>query len=46
MVIKSIEEIDKIVKAKEAAAEKIAVESSMKYQMLKGSDIMEGKAGI
>ncbi len=34
---------DPVVKAKEAAAEEIAVESSMKYEMLKGSDIMDGK---
>ena len=37
---------DPVVKAKEAAAEEIAVESSMKYEMLKGSDIMEGKVNI
>lgn len=33
---------DPVVKAKESAAEEIAVESSMKYEMLKGSDIMAG----
>lgn len=37
---------DPIVKAKEAAAEEIAVESSMRYKMLKGTDIMEGKINI
>lgn len=37
---------DPVVKAKEAAAEEIAVESSMKYEMLKGTDIMEGKVRI
>lgn len=37
---------DPVVKAKEAAAEEIAVESSMKYDMLKGSDIMNGKVDI
>lgn len=37
---------DPIVKAKEAAAEEIAVESSMKYEMIKGTDIMEGKVNI
>lgn len=37
---------DPVVKAKEAAAEEIAVESSMKYEMLKGTDIMEGKVNI
>lgn len=37
---------DPVVKAKGAAAEEIAVESSMKYEMLKGTDIMEGKAKI
>ena len=37
---------DPVVKAKEAAAEEIAVESSMKYEMLKGSDIMDGKVNI
>lgn len=37
---------DPVVKAKEAAAEEVAVESSMKYEMLKGTDIMEGKANI
>jgi len=35
---------DPVVKAKGAAAEEVAVESSMKYEMLKGTDIMEGKA--
>ena len=30
----------------EAAAEEVAVESSMKYEMLKGSDIMDGKVDI
>ena len=34
---------DPVVKAKEAAAEEITVESSMKYEMIKGSDIMNGK---
>ncbi len=34
---------DPVVKAKEEAAEEMAVESSMKYEMLKGSDIMKGK---
>jgi hypothetical protein len=33
---------DPVVKAKEAAAEKVAVESSMKYEMLAGSEIMKG----
>ena len=33
---------DPVVKAKEAAAEEIAVESSMKYEMLAGSEIMKG----
>lgn len=37
---------DPVVKAKEAAAEEIAVESSMKYEMLKGTDIMDGKVKI
>lgn len=37
---------DPVVKAKEAAAEEIAVESSMKYEMLKGTDIMDGKAKV
>lgn len=37
---------DPVVKAKEAAAEEIAVESSMKYDMLKGTDIMDGKVEI
>ena len=37
---------DPVVKAKEAAAEEIAVESSMKYEMLKGSDIMNGTVEI
>ena len=37
---------DPVVKAKEAAAEEIAVESSMKYEMIKGSDIMDGKAKV
>lgn len=37
---------DPVVKAKGAAAEEVAVESSMKYEMLKGTDIMEGKAKI
>lgn len=37
---------DPVVKAKEAAAEEIAVESSMRYEMLKGSDIMDGKVQI
>lgn len=37
---------DPVVIAKKAAAEEIAVESSMKYEMLKGSDIMEGKVYI
>ncbi|WP_029232959.1 TnsA endonuclease N-terminal domain-containing protein [Butyrivibrio sp. VCB2006] len=36
---------DPVVKAKEAAAEEIAVESSMKYELLKGSDIMNGNSG-
>jgi hypothetical protein len=31
--------------AKEAAAEEMAVESSMKYELLKGSDIMNGNSG-
>lgn len=34
---------DPVVKAKEEAAEEMAVESSMKYEMLKGSDILKGK---
>lgn len=34
---------DPVVKAKESAAEEIAVESSMRYEMLKGSDIMAGQ---
>ena len=33
---------DPVVKAKEAAAEEVAVESSMKYEMLAGSEIMKG----
>ena len=37
---------DPVVKAKEAAAEEIAVESSMKYELLKGSDIMDGTVKI
>lgn len=37
---------DPVVKAKEAAAEEIATESAMKYEMIKGSDIMDGKARI
>ena len=37
---------DPIVKAKEAVAEVITVESSMKYEMIKGTDIMEGKVNI
>ena len=37
---------DPVVKAKEEAAEEIAVESSMRYEMLKGSDIMSGKISI
>lgn len=37
---------DPIVKAKEAAAEELAVESSMKYEMLAGSDIMKGNIEI
>ena len=37
---------DPVVKAKEAAAEEIAVESSMKYELIKGSDIMDGKAKV
>lgn len=37
---------DPVVKAKGAAAAEVAVESSMKYEMLKGTDIMEGKAKI
>jgi hypothetical protein len=35
-----------VVKAKEAADEAIATESAMKYEMIKGSDIMDGKARI
>lgn len=34
-----------VVKAKEAAAEEMAVESSMKYELIKGSDIAKGKSG-
>ena len=37
---------DPVVKAKEAAAEEIAVESSMKYEIIKSSDIMNGKIDI
>lgn len=37
---------DPIVKAKEIAAEEMAVESSMQYRMLKGSDIMNGNICI
>lgn len=37
---------DPVVKAKRDAAEEIAVESSMKYEILKGTDIMEGKVKI
>lgn len=37
---------DPVVKTKEAAAEEIAVESSMKYEMLKDTDIMDGKVEI
>lgn len=37
---------DPVVKAKKAAAEEIAVESSMKYEILKSSDIMEEKIEI
>ena len=37
---------DPVVKAKEAAAKEIAVESSMRYEMLKGSDIMDGTVKI
>lgn len=37
---------DPVVKAKEAAAEEIAVESSMKYEIIKSSDIMNGKVDI
>ena len=37
---------DPVVKAKEAAAAEVAVESSMKYEMLKGTDIMDGKVNI
>ena len=37
---------DPVVKAKEAADEEIAVESSMKYELIKGSDIMDGKAKV
>lgn len=33
---------DHVVKAKEAAMEEIAVESSMKCEMFKGTDIMNG----
>lgn len=33
---------DHVVNAKKAATEEIAVESSMKYAMLKGTDIMNG----
>lgn len=34
---------DSVVKTKEAAADKIAVESLTKYEILKGSDIMTGQ---
>lgn len=34
---------DSIVKAKEVAAEEVVVESSMKYEMFKGTDIMSEK---
>lgn len=37
---------DPVVKAKEIAAEEIAMENSMKYQLLKGNDIMNGKIMI
>ena len=37
---------DPVVKAKKAAAEEIAVESAMKYEILAGSEIMKGKANI
>jgi hypothetical protein len=37
---------DPVVKAKEAAAEEVAVESSMKYEMLAGSEIMKGHVEI
>lgn len=37
---------DPVVKAKEAAAEEIAVENSMKYEIIKSSDIMNGKVDI
>ena len=37
---------DPVVKAKGAAAEEVAVESSMKYEMLKGTDIMTGNVKI
>lgn len=37
---------DPVVQAKKAAAEEIAVESSMRYEMLKGTDIKEGKVKI
>lgn len=33
---------DPIVKAKKAAAEEVAVESAMKYEILAGSEIMKG----
>lgn len=35
-----------VVKAKEAATEETAVDSSMKYEMLKDSDIVDGKIEI
>lgn len=34
---------DPVVKAKENAAEEIATESAIKYEIIKGSDIMNGK---
>lgn len=37
---------DPVVKTKEAAAEEVAVESSMKYEMLAGSEIMKGHIKI
>lgn len=37
---------DPVVKAKEAAASEIAVESSMEYKMIKSSEIMDGKVEL
>ncbi len=37
---------DPVVKAKKAAAEAIAVESSMRYELVKGTDVMDGKIEI